>query len=194
MAQHQLEKSKQTKEELMQSAARIFERKGFTAATIAQITDHAGYAKGSFYRYWKSKDEIFLAIMEDRLREYRRLRQKGLDRAQNLDQMLDVLVDFLEAIIDDENWSWVFLEFTIHAFNNREVKKKLNQSDYRLSTDLFSRILSPFIHDSTQAQKLGALVIALFEGFLIQQILENNVLSKEDLREAVHLLGRKYLA
>ncbi|WP_084287804.1 TetR/AcrR family transcriptional regulator [Desulfovermiculus halophilus] len=192
MARRQKEKAQQTKEELMQSAARIFERKGFGAATIAEITDHAGYAKGSFYRCWKSKDEIFLDIMEARLREYRTLRQQKMDRAQNLDQMLNVLVDFLETIIDDENWSRVFLEFTIHAFGNKEVREKLNRSSYRLSTDLFSQILAPFIHDSAEAQKLGAFVIALFEGFLIQQFLESNVLSKQDLRQAILFLGHKF--
>jgi AcrR family transcriptional regulator len=192
MARRQQEKAQQTKEELMQSAVRIFERKGFGAATIAEITDHAGYAKGSFYRCWKSKDEIFLDIMEARLRAYRTLRQQKLDRARNLDQMLNVLVDFLETIIDDENWSRVFLEFTIHAFGNKEVREKLNRSSYRLSTDLFSQILAPFIQDSAEAQKLGAFVIALFEGFLIQQFLESNVLSKQDLRQAILFLGQKF--
>ncbi|MFO7803822.1 MAG: TetR/AcrR family transcriptional regulator [Desulfovermiculus sp.] len=192
MARRQQEKAQQTKQELMHSAGRIFERRGFGAATIAQITDHAGYAKGSFYRYWKSKDDIFLAIMEARLRAYRDLRKQGISQAKNLDQMLHVLVDFLETIIDDENWSKVFLEFTIHAFDNKEVKNKLNRSNYRLSTDLFSQILAPFIQDSQKAQKLGALVIALFEGFLIQQFLETDVLHKEDLRRTILFLGQKF--
>lgn len=192
MARRQQEKAQQTKQELMHSAACIFEHRGFGAATIAQITGHAGYAKGSFYRYWRSKDDIFLAIMEARLRAYRDLRKQGMSQANNLDQMLHVLVDFLETIIDDENWSKVFLEFTIHAFDNKEVKTKLNRSNYRLSTDLFSQILAPFIQDSQQAQKLGALVIALFEGFLIQQFLETNVLHKDDLRRTILFLGQKF--
>lgn len=193
MARRQQEKSQQTREELMLSAEEVFGRKGFDAATIAEITDHAGYAKGSFYRYWKSKDDIFLAIMEARMREYRRSRQQGLEEASCLDDVLHVIVDFLETIIDDEQWSKVFLEFTIHAFGKDEIKKKLNRKSYRLSTELFSQILAPFIYPSAQTRKLGAVVIAVFEGFLIQQFLNTNMLSKDDLRQTILFLGHQFL-
>ena len=193
MARKQKEKSQQTARELMDSATEIFGRKGFSQATIAEITDHAGYAKGNFYRYWKSKDEIFLDIMERRLREYRATRQEGLDKARDVQEVMSVIVDFLETIVDDENWSRVFLEFTMHAFGKDELKSKLNESNYRLSSQLFADIFSPFVDDRFTTQKLGALVTALFEGFLIQQALETRVLSKRDLRQAVLLLCSFYL-
>lgn len=189
MARKQQEKSRQTKDELMESAVQIIGTKGFNATTISEITDNAGYAKGNFYRYWSSKDDIFLNIMEKRLRDYRASRRDGLARARNVDDVMQVVVDFLETIIDDENWSRVFLEFTIHAFNNQELKSKLNRSNYRLSTDLFAQMFAPFTDDVQGMQKLGALVTALFEGFLIQQALESKVLTKEDLRAAFLVLA-----
>jgi AcrR family transcriptional regulator len=173
----------------MESAVQIIGTKGFNATTISEITDNAGYAKGNFYRYWSSKDDIFLNIMEKRLRDYRASRRDGLARARNVDDVMQVVVDFLETIIDDENWSRVFLEFTIHAFNNQELKSKLNRSNYRLSTDLFAQMFAPFTDDVHGMQKLGALVTALFEGFLIQQALESKVLTKEDLRAAFLVLA-----
>ncbi len=190
MAWKQKEKSQQTKHELMESAVLVFGQKGFTASTIAEITEKAGYAKGNFYRYWKSKDDIFLDIMEKRLREYRASRQEGLLRARNAQEALDVLIDFLETIIDDENWSKVFLEFTTYAFNNQDLKQKLNRSNYRLSSDLFSEILAPFTANQKECKKLGALVTALFDGYLIQMALETKVLQKNDLREAIRALAR----
>ena len=194
MARRQQEKSQQTREELIESALEIFGNKGFSAATIAEITENAGYAKGNFYRYWSSKDEIFLDIMEQRLRDYRASRQEGLQKANNVHEVMHVLVDFLETIIDDQNWSKIFLEFTIHAFGNEELKDKLNWSNFRLSTDLFAGIFSPFDVDTASAKKLGALVIALFEGFLIQQSLETRVLSKADLRSALLVLATHFLS
>ena len=187
------QKSQQTRAELMHSAVQIFGERGFVSATIAEITDNAGYAKGNFYRYWKSKDDIFLDILRDRLRTYRCGRQRGLEKAQTANEVLDVLVDFLETIIDDANWSKVFLEFSIYACRKEDLKRKYNSSDYRLSAELFSAILSPFTADSAAAKKLGGLVTALFEGFLIQQSLGSEVLSKQDLRQAIQHLAHEFL-
>jgi AcrR family transcriptional regulator len=177
----------------MHSAVQIFGSRGFASATIAEITDNAGYAKGNFYRYWKSKDDIFLDILADRLRTYRSTRQQGLDKARNANEALDVLVDFLDTIVDDANWSKVFLEFSVYACRKEDLKAKYNTSSYRLSAELFANILSPFVADPAAAKKLGGLVTALFEGFLIQQSLGSEVLNKQDLRQAIHYLARGYL-
>ncbi|GAB6887101.1 hypothetical protein JCM13304A_05990 [Desulfothermus okinawensis JCM 13304] len=193
MAKKQLQKSRQTKLELMQSAVELFGEKGFVSTTILEITERAGYAKGNFYRYWKSKDDIFLEIMEKRLSEYRETRKDGLKKARSIQDVMEVIVDFLETIIDDKNWSKVFLEFTIHAFSNPQLRGKLNKSNYRLSTDLFARILSPFYMDTENSKKLGALVTALFEGFLIQQALDSKVIDKKDLREAIMIMSKYFL-
>ena len=193
MGGKQREKSLQTRDELMQQAVELFCRKGFKQATIAEITGEAGYAKGNFYRYWRSKDEVFLDIMEERLRAYRARRREGLERAENAEQAIQVIMDFLETIIDDTAWSRVVMEFTTHAFASPELKHKLNQSDYRLNTALFADLLAPFVADRDSSRKLGALVTALFEGFLIQQFLQTGVLGKRDLREAVLVLARNTL-
>ncbi|MFW6216433.1 MAG: TetR/AcrR family transcriptional regulator [Desulfohalobiaceae bacterium] len=193
MAWKQQEKSRQTKNELMESAVQVFGSKGFAASTIAEITENAGYAKGNFYRYWKSKDDIFLEIMEKRLQEYRASRQQGLQSAGSAQEALDVLIDFLETIIDDQNWSKVFLEFTTYAFNKQDLKQKMNKSNYRLSSDLFSELLAPFSANSQESKKLGALVTALFDGYLIQMALETRVLNKQDLRFAIQTLAKQMI-
>ncbi len=187
------EKSFHTKKELMTSAIRLFGEKGFVATTVQEIAYNAGYAKGNFYRYWRSKDDIFLEIMENRLKEYRDKRKEGLEKARNIQDIINVIVDFLETIIDDKNWSKVFLEFTIYGFGKEELKKKLNKSNYRLSSDLFAEILRPFYEDTNTTKKLGSLLIALFEGFLIQQSLDNKLIDKKDLRKAILILSRYFL-
>ena len=48
----------------MRAAKRIFERDGFLDARITDITAAAGTATGSFYKYFGSKEEIFLAVVE----------------------------------------------------------------------------------------------------------------------------------
>ncbi len=173
----------------MASAVAIFGMKGFVNTSIADITKTAGYAKGNFYRYWKSKDDIFLAIMRDRLSGYRQKREGALDRADSLEEIISVLLDFLDSIIDDENWSKIFLEFTIHASRSEELKKELNKGEYRLSHHIFAELIGPHKTSSFSPLKLGGLTMALFEGFLTQSILGTGALDRQDLRKAILMLA-----
>jgi AcrR family transcriptional regulator len=50
--------------ELMNAAERAFLTHGFGEATIEQITSTAGVAKGTFYLYFSSKDDVRIALGE----------------------------------------------------------------------------------------------------------------------------------
>lgn len=52
------------RDELMNSAQRLFLKQGVEPTTIEQITSAAGVAKGTFYLYFSSKDDIRLALGE----------------------------------------------------------------------------------------------------------------------------------
>lgn len=189
MAIKQQEKSRQTKLELMDSAMALFGLKGYRETTVAEITRHAGYSKGNFYRHWASKDDLFLEIIEHKLKEYRSTRDVKLREALSLEEALRIIWDFLEDIVADRNWAKVFLEFTIQGARNKDLRKKLQQSQYRLSEKIFARLVRPFVDKDFPAETIGALNTALFEGFLVHNVLETGVIHLKDIREAAVTLA-----
>ena len=189
MARKQQEKSLQTQRELLESAEKLFAAKGFVATTVAEITADAGYAKGNFYRHWPSKDEIMLEIIAGKMQSYRAMRDAALQSARSLTEVMDRILDFLETMIDDRNWSSVFLEFTIHASRNEELRSQLNQSLYRLSNDIFEDIVAPYVTSGYPARRIGALNTALFEGFLIHSLLGTGTIDRKDFRRAAMKLA-----
>lgn len=66
------------KSKLLTAATRIFARKGYQNASIDEIVAEASVAKGTFYNYFKSKEDIFLALISDGTD---RLSQQMLDEA-----------------------------------------------------------------------------------------------------------------
>jgi AcrR family transcriptional regulator len=50
-----------TAERLLEVAREAFARHGYDGVSVSEICDTAGVAKGSFYRYFASKDAIFIA-------------------------------------------------------------------------------------------------------------------------------------
>ncbi|MBO9610824.1 MAG: TetR family transcriptional regulator [Paenibacillaceae bacterium] len=53
-----------TKKRIALRAKALFEQKGYSAATMDEIREAAGASKGSIYYHFKSKDELFLYILE----------------------------------------------------------------------------------------------------------------------------------
>ncbi|WP_029897036.1 TetR/AcrR family transcriptional regulator [Desulfohalovibrio reitneri] len=186
----QREKSRQTRRELMDAAMALFADKGFGETSVAEITARAGYAKGSFYRHFDGKDRLFLDILERKLAEYRAQRDRSIEEAADLEEALRVIWDFLATMVADRNWAKVFLEFTVHAARDEGLREELGATRYRLSEDLFARLIRPFVPEGYPARKLGALNTALFEGFMVHNALESGVLDLADVREAAVALSR----
>lgn len=61
---------KERRKEIMDMAAKLFISKGYEQTSINLIVEQLGIAKGTFYHYFKSKEEILEAILEDSLSKY----------------------------------------------------------------------------------------------------------------------------
>lgn len=55
---------KMRREMILDAAHRLFKEKGYEASTVDEIAALAELGKGTIYSYFKSKDEIYLAILE----------------------------------------------------------------------------------------------------------------------------------
>lgn len=53
----------QTQERLMNSAAEVFAERGIFAASVEEISEHAGFTRGAFYSNFADKDELVLAML-----------------------------------------------------------------------------------------------------------------------------------
>src|ERR1700753_4078941 len=58
------ERGARTRATLVAAARRVFERVGYLDAHLTHITQEANCSTGSFYTYFKSKAEIFAAVLE----------------------------------------------------------------------------------------------------------------------------------
>lgn len=85
-------KQADVREKILHSALEEFSEKGFHSTTIDSIADRAGIAKGTVYRYFKTKEALFNALKEDTITEFVELARRDLSSEK------DVLV-IIESII-----------------------------------------------------------------------------------------------
>jgi AcrR family transcriptional regulator len=67
---HEL-RTRETRELLLHAAEKIFVRDGYEGAELGEIAALAGRTKGAIYAHFKSKEDIFLALVEHHTLRYR---------------------------------------------------------------------------------------------------------------------------
>jgi AcrR family transcriptional regulator len=65
-------RSKQTRELLLNAAEVVFVRDGYLGAELGEIAAMAGRSKGAIYGHFKSKEDLYVALLEERISRYRR--------------------------------------------------------------------------------------------------------------------------
>jgi len=77
--------------EIMLAAAGVFARRGYAAATLADLAQAAGYAAPSLYRYFESKEEIYRSLLDLMLHELEGTFEAPVERARPLAGRLGAL-------------------------------------------------------------------------------------------------------
>ena len=56
-----------TREKIVRAAERVMRERGFAKATTKEIAREAGYSEGALYKHFEGKEELFLAVLAERL-------------------------------------------------------------------------------------------------------------------------------
>jgi len=65
ISKRQLEEREMRKQRILEGALEVFKASGLDGATMDQIAQHSGFGKATLYYYFKSKEDVFSAILED---------------------------------------------------------------------------------------------------------------------------------
>src|ERR1019366_2412447 len=65
--------------EILEAARSVFARKGFNAATVDDIAEAAGLAKGTVYIYFPSKRDVYLATLRQGLEALQEEVRRSMD-------------------------------------------------------------------------------------------------------------------
>jgi AcrR family transcriptional regulator len=85
-------KQKDARDRILQSALDEFSEKGFHATTIDSIAERAGMAKGTVYRYFKTKESLFNALKEDTISEFVELARHDLSREEDVLRIIESVI------------------------------------------------------------------------------------------------------
>ena len=91
------EKREARRQEILDAATRCFMAKGFHASSMQDICSEAGLSAGALYRYFASKDDIVIAIVEAERAAY----AEFVLSLESTDDFLGTLAEVAASLIDE---------------------------------------------------------------------------------------------
>jgi AcrR family transcriptional regulator len=120
-----------TRTSLLEAAADEFAREGRDTANINRISRAAGFAQGTVYNYFASKDALFFAVVEEACR-------RAAAGADSVPPTASTRVRLLAAVAADVNW----------ARDNEAFARVLVREALAADVDVYARIVqaaAPFM-------------------------------------------------
>lgn len=97
-----MSKSDRTKKAIIESAIKLFKEKGYYKTSVDEIVDNAGVAKGTFYYYFKQKEDVLLTIINNDFDSYFNIPEQiafsdKYNAVEKLEKILEVLFSTLNS-------------------------------------------------------------------------------------------------
>jgi len=175
----QLPHREQVRQKIIQSALQLFNRHGFTAASIDDIMAGAGMTRGGFYSYFQSKSELYAEAISCFVTE----KQEGMARADTAsDRAIRLLRDYLSRRHFEElETSCPLIGLPNDVSRSDQSVREAQEAALRMMVDTFERGMSQA--NQPPRQVALALTSLCLGGMVLARAIEDRVLADE-LREA----------
>ncbi|HWB95423.1 MAG TPA: TetR/AcrR family transcriptional regulator [Bryobacteraceae bacterium] len=174
-----------TRARLIESAEKLFVRKGFDATSVEQIAAEAGFSRGAFYSNFTDKDSIFLSLLNKRHREIRLALDVLFEKIPSVEGRFLAARDWYREQWRQQRWTVLQTELHLRALRNRSVRKKLSallQQEINGYSDLILRYYREAGLPAPEApQVLAVSLYAVAHGLGILSLLHSNVECEQDV-------------
>src|SRR5204863_8129556 len=164
------EKQAKTRSSLLRSAAKLICRKGITEASVDEIANGAGYTKGAFYANFKSKEEMFLVMLDEAYAAELERLEAHLPGEQHVEEVRQSAEDFIQFIRSDPEWPRLYFEFVVYAARNPEFREELatrNRAMRKRIADVIRRWTADFGEPPFPFEDIATMLFCLADGFLV---------------------------
>jgi len=99
-----------TREKLINSAKRLFSKKGYYETKVSDIVADAGLSQGTFYIYFKSKEDIFKELVKDMSEKIIRLLKEYASKEDDIETIIkNSTLDFFRIMYEEKPIAYIFM-------------------------------------------------------------------------------------
>ena len=162
------EKNEATTAALLRAAAEAFAVRGFEATTMDEIAERVGLSKGALYYRYRTKEDLFLALLDERCAAY----------AAQLDDLSsggwEAFAAQFRDVVQEGTWPRLFFEFVSYASRHPGARRRLAKRTRALRRSLQRAIERQAAHHETElpvpAADIALAVNALANGLALERV------------------------
>jgi AcrR family transcriptional regulator len=179
-----------TRSSLMQSAARIFCKRGLERASIDEVAEDAGYTKGAFYANFKSKEELFLAMLDERFASRIEETDRAFSDAESPPlQARHAAAAFAGSLRPEDER--LFLEFASYALRNESFREEL-LTRFATLRERLERVYQRRVDEyglelDIPMERIVRMVLAMADGWALWHLLEPEAVDEELLESMFYV-------
>ena len=172
-----LSRKKEKKALIIEAAAQVFARRGFSGTLMANIAVEAGIGKGTLYEYFNSKEDLFFAVFEWFVQATEAeakvsISALGGSASERLDALSDSLMSSWAQM---EDMYSLVMEFW-SASASSQMRERFKQAFKNGYSD-FRQIVSALIREGIQggefrpevdAESVAAALVGTWDALLLQ--------------------------
>lgn len=133
------QKGIQTKNEILETAKKLFMQKGYIAVTMSDLCDATGLSRGGLYRHFSSTNDVFVALLTSDKDNWEDETQKAIDAGFSAIKMLSY---YFEQVIIGISEGEGRLSLAVYEYERSEQDKKgFLSKRYTYAVDMMERIL-----------------------------------------------------
>ncbi|MFI8492740.1 TetR/AcrR family transcriptional regulator [Peribacillus butanolivorans] len=142
------------RQNVIDTAHKLFIEKGYQATSVQDILDGSGISKGTFYNYFPSKGELFIAIFRSYHKKLRQAREELLIGQDLADVEIFIKQLELHMMVNKQSKLLILIE-EVRVSNDDELKQFINRIQllsirwvYSRFLDIFGETKKPYLLDS----------------------------------------------
>jgi AcrR family transcriptional regulator len=169
-----------TRDTLIDAAAELFARRGFHAASLDDIAAAAGFTKGAIYSNFGSKEDLLLAVVEQRGDQMLSAMWEAHQAtgAVHVHEPGDAAATWRRIVAADEQTQLLRLELRLYALREPRMRERfadLQRRQLEKATEFLVREAEADGYGFRMpVHHLAGLMIALTEGLLMEAAVDPN--------------------
>lgn len=97
----------QNRQAILDAAREVFGELGYDTATVRDIIRRTGLAAGTFYNYYRSKEEVFAALADDGARRFSPVLKKLRAESSGFEDFVRSAIRAYFGFLADEHQNWL---------------------------------------------------------------------------------------
>jgi AcrR family transcriptional regulator len=180
--------------ELLAAAAEVFAERGFRDASVDEIAARAGYSKGAVYWHFAGKDDLFFALMEERVDRPTREMIDLLESAPpDQDMGPEASRRFVELMQSERELLLLRHEYWSQAVRDPKLRARYAKRQAKLRKALGKALVTRVEHlggpaDPGMAERMATVGMALASGLAQERLIDNRAVPDDLLGDTMVLL------